>query len=224
MRKTVKKSVVPIYAAAGAWLLYCLFFPLYALWHFIVVIAVAAAVFIGAKKLFPNKVIEVKEPEKPEKTEPEKELDPEVAAIVAEGRLAMAEMDRLKNSISNQDIKSKITQIMILSDKIVRNAEKDKTDIPRIKKFLSYYLPTTIKLLNSYDRMDEQGIRGENISGTMKRIEDILDTIIIAYEKQLDALFADEALDIETDIDVLDGMLKREGFKNGDFGKTQQGN
>ena len=224
LRKTVKKSVVPIYAAAGAWLLYCLFFPLYALWHFLLAIAVTAAVFIAAKQLFPNKVIEVKEPEKPEKTEPEKELDPEVAAIVAEGRLAMTEMDRLKNSICNPDIKSKITQIMILSDKIVRNAEKDKTDIPRIKKFLSYYLPTTIKLLNSYDRMDEQGIRGENISGTMKRIEDMLDTIIIAYEKQLDALFADEALDIETDIDVLDGMLKREGFKNGDFGKTQQSN
>lgn len=223
MRKTVKKSVVPIYSAAGAWLLYCLFFPLYALWHFIMVIAVTAAVFIAAKQLFPNKVIEVKEPEKPEKPEPEKVLDPEVAAIVAEGKLAMTEMNRLKNSISNNDVKTKITQIMILSDKIVRNAEKDKTDIPRIKKFLSYYLPTTIKLLNSYDRMHEQGICGENISGTMKRIEDILDTIIAAYEKQLDALFADEALDIETDIDVLDGMLKREGLKNGDFGKTQQG-
>ena len=188
------------------------------------VIAVTAAVFIAAKQLFPNKVIEVKEPEKPEKPEPEKVLDPEVAAIVAEGKLAMTEMNRLKNSISNQDVKTKITQIMILSDKIVGNAEKDKTDIPRIKKFLSYYLPTTIKLLNSYDRMHEQGICGENISGTMKRIEDILDTIIAAYEKQLDALFADEALDIETDIDVLDGMLKREGLKNGDFGKTQQGN
>ncbi len=224
MRKTVKKSVAPIYAAAGTWLFYCLFFPLYALWHFIVVIALASAAFITAKKIFPDKVIEVEETAKPEKREPDKELDPEVAAIVAEGRLAMAEMDRLKKSISNNDVKSKITQIMILSDKIVRNAEKDKTDIPRIKKFLSYYLPTTIKLLNSYDRMDEQGIRGENIGGSMRRIEDILDTIIEAYEKQLDALFADEALDIETDIEVLDGMLKREGLKNGDFGKTQQGN
>ena len=73
--------------------------------------------------------------------------------------------------------------------------------------------------------MDEQGIRGENIGGTIRRIEDILDTIVAAYEKQLDALFADEALDIETDIEVLDGMLSREGLKNSGPGSSaRQGN
>lgn len=221
MRRIVKKSVLPIYAAAGMWLIYCLFFPLYALWHFLVVIAATAVVFVIFKKLCPDKIIEVKEPEKPE---PKPELSPEVAAVVAEGKLAMSEMDRLKKSIRNPEVKSKITQIMILSDKIVRNAEVDVTDLPRIKKFLNYYLPTTIKLLNAYDRMDEQGIRGENIGGTIKRIEDILDTIIAAYEKQLDALFADEALDIETDIEVLDGMLSREGLKNSGPGEARQGN
>ncbi|NLL46886.1 MAG: hypothetical protein GX250_08835 [Clostridiales bacterium] len=221
MRRIVKKSVLPIYAAAGMWLIYCLFFPLYALWHFLVVIAATAVVFVIFKKLCPDKIIEVKEPEKPE---PKPELSPEVAAVVAEGKLAMSEMDRLKKSIRNPEVKSKITQIMILSDKIVRNAEVDVTDLPRIKKFLNYYLPTTIKLLNAYDRMDEQGIRGENIGGTIKRIEDMLDTIIAAYEKQLDALFADEALDIETDIEVLDGMLSREGLKNSGPGEARQGN
>lgn len=221
LRKIVQKSVVPIYAAAVAWLIYCLFFPLYALWHFLVAAVVTVVVFSVFKKLFPNKVTQVEEPKKPE---PQKELDPEVAAIMAEGRIAMAEMDRLKNSIRNNDVKSKITQIMILSDKIVKNAGSDSSDIPRIKKFLSYYLPTTIKLLNAYDRMDDQGIDGQNISGTKRRIEDILDTIVLSYEKQLDSLFADEALDIETDIQVLDGMLKREGLKNSDFGsQSQQG-
>lgn len=222
MRRIVKKSVLPIYAAASMWLIYCLFFPLYALWHFIVVIAATALVFGIFKKLCPDKVTEVKEPEKPE---PKPELSPEVAAVVAEGKLAMAEMDRLKKCIRNPEVKSKITQIMILSDKIVRNAERDETDLPRIRKFLNYYLPTTIKLLNAYDRMDEQGIRGEHIGGTIQRIEDMLSTIITAYEKQLDALFADEALDIETDIEVLDGMLSREGLKNSGFGgETRQGN
>jgi len=222
LRRIVKKSVLPIYAAASMWLIYCLFFPLYALWHFIAVIAATAAVFVIFKKLCPDKVTEVKEPEKPA---PEPELSPEVAAVVAEGKLAMSEMDRLKKCIRNPEVKSKITQIMILSDKIVRNAERDATDLPRIRKFLSYYLPTTIKLLNAYDRMDEQGIRGENIGGTIQRIEDMLDTIVAAYEKQLDSLFADEALDIETDIEVMDGMLRREGLKSSDFGReAQQGN
>lgn len=220
MSKLVKKSVVPIYAAAAAWLIYCLFFPLYALWHFIAVVALSCVVFGVFKKLFPDKVIEVKECEKPQ---PEKRQSPEVAAIMAEGKLARGEMERLRASIKNEAVRSKISQIILLSDKIVKNAENDCADIPRIKKFLSYYLPTTIKLLNAYDRMDEQGIEGENISGTKQRIEDILASIVTAYEKQLDALFADDAIDIEADIKVLDGMLKREGLKNSDFGQTQQG-
>jgi hypothetical protein len=219
MSKQVKKSTAPIYAAAGAWLIYCLFFPLYALWHFVAVIAVSTVVFGIFKKLFPDKIIEIEEIKKPE---PKKEQSPEVAAIIAEGKLALNEMERLKGSIRNENIKSKISQVMALSDKIVKNAEKDCADIPRIKKFLSYYLPTTIKLLNAYDRMDEQGIDGQNISGTKQRIEDILMTVVTAYEKQLDALFADDAIDIETDIKVLDGMLKREGLKNSEFGTTSQ--
>ena len=179
--------------------------PVYTL-YFIVVIAVTAITFAIFKKLCPDKVIEVEEPEAPE---PEPELPPEVAALIAEGKLAMTEMDRLKNSIGNPDVKSKITQIMILSDKIVRHAENDVTDLTRIRKFLNYYLPTTIKLLNAYDRIYEQGIRGEHIGGTIQRIEDMLDTIIAAYEKQLDALFFNEALDIETDIEVLDTIPER---------------
>ena len=220
MRRVVKKkSVLPIYAAAGMWLVYCLFFPLYALWHFIVVIAATALTYAVFKKLCPDKLVEVEEPDPPK---PEPELPPEVAALIAEGKLAMAEMDRLKNSIRDPEVKSKITQIMILSDKIVRHAESDASDTARIRKFLNYYLPTTIKLLNAYDRMYEQGIRGEHIGGTMQRIEDMLDTIIAAYEKQLDALFFNEALDIETDIEVLDAMLTREGLKSGGSGNTQQ--
>ncbi len=60
-------------------------------------------------------------------------------------------------------------------------------------------------------------IEGENISGTMERIDKILDTTILAYQKQLDALFKNQALDIETDIVVLEGMLKREGLSGKDF-------
>ncbi len=106
---------------------------------------------------------------------------------------------------------------MNISDKIIKNAIDDPKDIPAIRKFLNYYLPTTIKLLNAYDRMYAQGVDGVNISGTMSRIEDMLDTIVVAYNKQLDSLFADEALDIETDIQVLDGMLRREGLKDSEF-------
>ena len=86
-----------------------------------------------------------------------------------------------------------------------------------IKRFSSYFLPTTIKLLNAYDRMSDINVDGENISATKKRITDILDTTVAAYEKQYDALFANQALDIETDIIVLENMLKKEGLSGRDF-------
>ena len=209
MKKEIrKKSVVPVYALAVVWLLYSLFFPLYKLWHFILLIVIAAVVYLLFSKMFPGKIITVEQP-KVEETG-----NPEVDAVIREGKLAMQEMGRLYSSIENPAVKKRIVEIMDISDKIVKNAVSDPKDIPNIKRFINYYLPTTIKLLNAYDRMSVQGIEGENISGTITRIEDMLDTVVVSYKKQLDALFADEALDIETDIKVMDGLLQREGLKD----------
>lgn len=212
MREVKMKSVIPVYTVAAVWLIYALFFPLYSLWHFILLTVIVAAVYFLASKLFPGKTVKVKEPEK-EASTGNAELD----AIIKEGKTAIREMGRLYASIPEPSVKSRIMEIMNISEKIIKNAELDSSDIPAIKKFLNYYLPTTIKLLNAYDRMYAQGISGENISGTMTRIEDMLDTIVTAYKKHLDALFAHEAIDIETDIRVMDGMLRREGLKDKEF-------
>ena len=110
------------------------------------------------------------------------------------------------------DTQGKINELMSVSDKIVRDAIDDPSDVPQIRKFLDYYLPTTIKLLNAYDRMNSQEISGSNITGSMQRIEDMLDTAIDAYKRQLDALFANQAADIQMDIEVMNGMLAREGL------------
>ena len=154
-----------------------------------------------------------------EKKEKEKPVSygPEVDAIISEGHLAQQEMARLYNSIHEPTVRQKISRLMQVSDKIVEDAIHDPSDVPQIKKFLSYYLPTTIKLLNAYDRMDQQGVQGKNITGTMQSIEEMLDTAIVAYEKQLDSLFANQALDIETDISVMNSMLAREGLAGKDF-------
>jgi 5-bromo-4-chloroindolyl phosphate hydrolysis protein len=114
-----------------------------------------------------------------------------------------------------------MNQLMQISDKIVQNAIDNPGNVPQIKKFLNYYLPTTIKLLNAYDRMSDQGIEGVNISGSMSRIEAMLDTAVEAFKKQLDSLFANQALDIETDIEVMNAMLAREGLAGGDFGNKK---
>lgn len=148
----------------------------------------------------------------PEAKEEESPYSPEVQAIVKEGRVALKEMGRLYNSIPKPEIRSRINQLMAVSDQIVRDAMDDTEDVPQIRKFLDFYLPTTIRLLNAYDRMSAQEYAGENITGSMERIEEMLDTTIEAYKKQLDALFANQAANIQIDIDTMNTMLAREGL------------
>ncbi len=149
-----------------------------------------------------------------EKPAEKKSYGPQLDPIIEEGNKALSEMGRLYMSIQDPDIRVKINEIMRVTDKIVQDAIADPTDIPKIRKFMNYYLPTTIKLLNAYDRMGSQGIEGENIDKSMKSIEEMLDAAISAYKKQLDSLFANQALDIETDIAVMNAMLDREGLSD----------
>ena len=210
---------IPIYAFALAWIACALVMPLYTLTGLIagasVSVAVAVAAYYTAAAIMkrrPEKAEPEPEPEPVKKEEPK--LSPEVQAIIDDGRRAMKEMGRLYASIREPGVRKRINELMRVSDKIVQDAVDDPSDVPQIRKFLDYYLPTTIKLLNAYDRMSDQGIEGANLSRSMQSIEDMLDTAIEAFKKQLDSLFANQALDIETDISVMNQMLAREGLSD----------
>ena len=219
MKNQKPRAYIPIYAFAVAWIVCSFFIPMYTLAGLAGSAAVSAAAavvayytagFILSKR--PAKA--EPEPEPVKKEEPA--LSPEVQAIIDDGKRAMKEMGRLYSSIKNNDVRKRINELMRVSDKIVQDAVDDPSDVPQIRKFLDYYLPTTIKLLNAYDRMSDQGIEGSNLSKSMSSIEDMLDTAIDAFKKQLDSLFANQALDIETDISVMNQMLAREGLSDDD--------
>ena len=216
MRKNKRKNGLPIYVFLLLWLLCALILPLYRLYGILIAAGVSlagAALTAHFRREKTAAAPAEPTPEPAAKAEPPKsKYGPEVEAIIADGKLAMREMGRLYGSIPNPEIRGKINEIMAVSDKIIRDAMADPSDVPQIRKFLDFYLPTTIKLLNAYDRMGSMEISGENITGSMQRIEDMLDTTIDAYKKQLDALFANQAADIQTDIDVMNGMLAREGL------------
>ena len=209
MREVKKKSPIPIYGFAAVWLIYCLFFPLYRLFHFIILAVISVIAYFVLSKLFPGTVEYIEEP----KTTGMPDHD----ALLKEGEIAITEMKRLRDSIADPEIKAKTERIIELTDKIFKDLLEDPNDYKMIKRFSEYFLPTTIKLLNTYDRMSDINIYGENINATKQKITDILDTTITAYEKQYDALFANQALDIETDIIVLENMLKKEGLGGSDF-------
>lgn len=214
MKKIVHKPAAPLYAAAAVWVLYALLFPLYRVGHFVIVLAASAAVY-GIARLFCKDVVE----EVPE--EPKTTGNPELDKMVSEGQGALEEMRRLNDSIQDAAISAQIDRLEQVSDKIFRQVQKDPTQLPQIRKFMSYYLPTTLKLLRAYDDMSHQGVQGENITGTMERVRGMMGTIVTAFERQLDSLFGDQALDISTDITVLDNMMAREGLSDDPIHRTQ---
>ena len=214
MKKIVHKPAAPIYAAAVVWILYALLFPLYRVGHFALCAAASAAVYLIAR-LFCRDVVEEVE-EKPEPTG-----NAELDKMISDGNLAIAEMKRLNESIKDEKISRQIDRLEEISGKIFDCVKASPEKLPQIRKFMNYYLPTTLKLLNAYDRMGSQGVSGENISGTMERVENMMGTIVTAFERHLDGLFGDQALDISTDITVLENMMAREGLSDDPIHRTQ---
>ena len=215
MKKIVHKSAAPIYAAAVVWVLYALLLPLYKPGHFIMAAAASVVVFLIAR-IFCKDVVEEVE-EKPQPTG-----NPELDKMVSDGELAIREMRRLNDSIKDETISRQIDRLEEVSSRIFQYVKDNPAKLPQIRKFMSYYLPTTIKLLTAYDQMSRQGVSGENITGTMEKVEGMMSSIVQAFEKQLDSLFGDEAMDISTDITVLENMMVREGLAADDLHRTAQ--
>ena len=145
---------------------------------------------------------------KPEK-QPEKQTDmPERDQY----QKILDELRRVNDAIPDEEMTDKISRLEAVSAKIFEQARTDPDKLPQMRKFMDYYLPTSLKLLNTYAELDRQGIEGDNITESKRRIELTMDTLVKAFENQLDRLFASDALDVSTDIDVMQNMLRADGL------------
>ncbi len=222
------KSVLPIYFVGAVWLLWSLFLPLYRPIHFVLAALVSAVAYFLGKIIFPDRGYTVNPVAQPQgapqaaqtqakQAEPAKKYPPEIQEVVDERNRAISEFKRLNNSISDPQISSQIDHMEVTTGKIIDAVVDTPSKLPQIKKFMSYYLPTTMKLLNAYDRMDSTGASGVNIDGTKGKIRDMLDTVCKAFDKQLDSLYGAEALDVSTDITVMENLLAQEGLAGMDI-------
>ena len=210
MREVKRKSALPVYIAAAVFAVYALIFPMYRLWHLMIAAFVTAAAWLLADKLIKPVTEYVSEPE------PEVSHGEAIDAILAESKRARGEMLRLSASIGDPEIQDRIGRLAELSDKIAADALEDPGDVRLIQKFQGYFLPSTIGLLNAYDRMSAQNVEGENMASAKARIREMLDTEISAFEKQLDALYANDAMSIDAEIQVMQKLLEREGLLGND--------
>ena len=134
------------------------------------------------------------------------------AAPQSEYDKTLARLRELNDAIPDEEMSERIARLEAVTAKIFAQAESDPDKLPQMRKFLDYYLPTSLKLLEAYAEMDAQGIEGENITESKRRIEQTMGTLVTAFENQLDKLFQSDALDLSADIDVMEKMLQADGL------------
>ena len=209
--KKIRRSVAPFYGVAAVWVVYALAFDLYRPTHFVFAAVLSTGVYLLLRAVCKDEEYEVEIPDPP-KPQPASTGNPELDKMIRDGALAVEEMKRLDENIEDEKISQAIRELERTSQAIFQQVREAPEKLPQIRRFMDYYLPTTLKLLNAYDRMSSVGVGGENIDGTKERVEAIMDTIVAAFDKQLDGLFGAEALDVSADITVLETMLAREGL------------
>lgn len=223
-----KRSALPIYAIGIVWLLYagklntfrgilsCAVVSL-------IVYAILRIVLRGKKTEEPPKAAAPEQPQpkqaekKPEpqpEPEPEEKLPPELQSVIYQGKRAIADIRRLNDEIPDERISAQIDLIERLTAQIFDCVRKNPKKLSQIRQFLNYYLPTTIKLMEQYVTLQNQSLKTENITAGMQKIEDLLDKVIIAFQRQLDALFEADIVDITADIRVMEQMMASEGLTN----------
>lgn len=215
-----KRSVLPIYFVGGAWLVWALCAPLYRPIHYVMAALASCAAYFVGKMLFPDRGYQVQneaapgaaQPAAGQEAKPASTGNPEIDALLEERKKAVSEMRRLNDSIKDVKISAQISHLETTTGKIIDAVVEKPAKLPQIRKFMNYYLPTTMKLLNAYDRMDATGATGTNIDSTKEKIEEMLGTVCVAFSRQLDALYGEEALDISADITVMEQMLQQEGI------------
>lgn len=162
---------------------------------------------LAAGKLFlTNEGYRAPAPEKSEEVTAE-ELRQEESDILSQIR-------QVNDDIPDEVMSAKIDRIEEITGKILAYQSTHPDSSGQLRSFLNYYLPTTLKILRAYAQLDAQGIEGENISAAKARIEGMMDQVVSGFEKQLDKLFQNEAMDVNTDVQVLENMLKKDGLSD----------
>ena len=223
-----KRSALPIYAIGIVWLLYA--GKLNTFRGILSCAVVSAIVYAILRIVLPGKKTDEppkaaapeqpqpkqaeKKPEPQPEPEPEEKLPPELQSVIYQGKRAIADIRRLNDEIPDERMSAQIDLIERLTTQIFDCVKEHPEKLKQIRQFLNYYLPTTIKLMEQYVTLQNQSLKTENITEGMQKIEDLLDKVIVAFQRQLDALFESDVVDITADIRVMEQMMASEGLTN----------
>ena len=142
-----------------------------------------------------------------------KERTPEIDNLLQSGQEYVRRIHEINDIIKDMAISEKLYRMEDVVSAIIHEVEIDPSQVHNLGMFMDYYLPTTIKLLETYIDMDEKKVKGKNIKKVQSEIVEALDAINVAFENLLDRFYLDKEMDISSDISVMDAVMRQNGIK-----------
>lgn len=198
--KETKNSSYAVYFFGIAFFVYGLIFPLYRLSDLLIATGVSVLATVAAARVLPKEEV-VKKVENSALQEAMKEADAYIEAV-----------RKKTKEISDKEITAKLEKIESLTTEIFNVALVQDEEVKDVRRMLNYYLPTVIKLLDKYTELSEVTYSGENISTSLEKINEMLGNVVTAFEKHLDGMYSQDAMDIDSEIMVLEQILTSEGL------------
>ena len=198
------RPVLPIYLAALVWPVGALLLPTYRLSSVLIIAGASAVVYGLGSKFCPTRVIK--------KQVPYATGSEDVDAMLSGISANLDKLHVLNGAIPDAELSAAMTRMEKAGRSIAAAVEQSPDKARTIDRFARYYLPEVIKLMTTYASMEKNGVKGENADQILAELRRNAATTAKAFENQLDALYSTEAMDISTDIEVLDGILKSQNL------------
>lgn len=198
------RPVLPIYLAALVWPVGALLLPAYRLSNLLVIAGLSLAAYGLGTKFCPTRVIR--------KQVPYATGSEDVDAMLSGISANLDKIHVLNDAIPDPELSAAMTRMEKAGRSIAAAVEQAPDKARSIDRFARYYLPEVIKLMTTYANMEKNGVKGGNADQILTELRRNAATTAKAFENQLDALYSAEAMDISTDIEVLDGILKSQNL------------
>jgi hypothetical protein len=211
MKTKVIPSAIPIYLAAAVWVVFGLFGHLYEFSNILLAIALSLVMFFVSRKFLPGRTVEVEDA----LLTGDRAVDQKLASSLE----ALKRLRAAAAGAQDPAVAKELRRIDEAGHKILSAVADKRSRYDEVRKFMDYYLPTTDKLMTQYKLLAGAG-SGDTVKKAQKSVENSLDMIALAFEKQLDKLYSDEAMDITTDIQVLETMMASDGLTDEGISKA----
>lgn len=198
------RPVLPIYLAALVWPVGALLLPAYRLSNLLIIAGLSLAAYVLGTKFCPTRVIR--------KQVPYATGSEDVDAMLSGISANLDKLHVLNDAIPDPELSAAMTRMEKAGRSIAAAVEQSPDKARSIDRFARYYLPEVIKLMTTYANMEKNGVKGGNADQILTELRRNAATTAKAFENQLDALYSAEAMDISTDIEVLDGILKSQNL------------